>query len=752
MELERNSDGQQPESPDWDYIDSHSFREKFTAPKKPNTMRFYVEGVGCSKCLAKIENLKRSYSQVVEASMDMSKNILRLEVTPKGRFAPFISGLEKLGYKAHPISEGQDQSAMQARENRRMLRRIGIAAFCTGNIMLFAVSSYGGLTGAIEEYFNWLSMLLALPVMLYSAQPFYQNLWTALKASRPSIDMPIVLALLIGFGLSAMNTIRGTGDVYFDTLTTLVFLLLSARYFLKRIQQSYLSSSFFLPFLNQDKVRVWSPDQDKYYLTPLETVKEGDFLLVKKGEKVPADGKVESQDTKSPIYINNAFLTGESLPVQVKNNEAVFAGAELTSDELRLKVTATGEKTRLGSLFEKMEEEVLRRTPLLSLTDKLAQWFTFITVTTGGIFFIVYSAYDVTEATRRALALVILACPCALALATPLTQSLSLLKAARQGYVIKTAEVLEKLKGVSKVVFDKTGTLTEGQFKWLTWLVREPNDLEKSLLYALEESSQHPVAKALLSSVKLSQNDSLSIDQWQEVHGRGVSARYLGDHYEVRGLSEVEFDNNHTGSTQVGFYKNGDLQFAAALGDQLRSDSPRLIHKLQKLSVETHILSGDAESPVAKAAESVGIAANMAHSKMTPESKLEWIKSQRGTLIMVGDGANDAAALAASPISVAVQGSMEVSLHAADIYLSRPGVLPIFKLIRLGQDTMKVIYRNLSFSLLYNLIGGIAALMGYVNPLVAAILMPISSLCVLLSSLWGTKFLRSLNKAPEAQS
>ncbi|MCB0419377.1 MAG: heavy metal translocating P-type ATPase [Bdellovibrionales bacterium] len=750
MDLELTCDLQQPTpSSDWAYLDSQQFREKFTSPSEPFVMRFYVEGVGCSKCLAKIENLKRSYSQVVEASMDMSKNILRLKITPQGSFAQFILGLENLGYKAHPISEGQDQSKLQSLENRKMLKRIGVAAFCTGNIMLFAISSYGGVSGLIEKYFNWLSLFLAIPVLSYSATPFYKSLWLAIKDRRPSIDLPIVAALLIGFSLSAYHTFIDHGDVYFDTLTTLVFLLLSARYFLKRIQQSYLSSSFFLPFLNLDKVRIWDEALNRFEMFPLEKVQSGQRLLVLKGEKVPVDGT--ALITGAPAFINNAFLTGESLPVKVNAKDSVYAGAELVSAQLEIEVTATGENTRLGSLFEKMEEEVLRRTPLLTLTDKLAKWFTVTTLTMGALFFAYYATIDLTEATRRSLALVILACPCALALATPLTQSLSLLKAAKLGYVIKTAEVLEKLRHVTQIAFDKTGTLTEGRFQWISWIVREPTNEELQLIYALEANSHHPIAKAYLAKVESSNSSSLEICDWKEVHGRGVEAKYQKDRYEIHALDEDHYDKQLGNTTQVGFYKNDELQFAAAFGDQIRSDSKELISRLKKLGFNIHLLSGDSEQPVTSVAEQIKVPTKNAHAQMTPESKLEWIKSQTPKTIMVGDGANDAAALAASYLSVAVQGSMEVSLHAADIYLSKSGVTPIYHLLRLGQDTMNVVYRNLGFSLVYNLVGGVAALLGYVNPLVAAILMPISSLCVLASSVWGTKYLRRLSTLVEGE-
>ncbi|MCB0342035.1 MAG: HAD-IC family P-type ATPase [Bdellovibrionales bacterium] len=460
---------------------------------------------------------------------------------------------------------------------------------------------------------------------------------------------------------------------------------------------------------------------------------------------MPADGILLS----AQAHINTAVLTGESYPQQVIAGQPVYAGCQVVSEQVEMTVSEMGHRTRVGQILEKIESELKNKTPLTSLVDKVAQYFTIIVLAAGFLFFVGYSFVDANEAVRRALALVILACPCALAFATPLTQSLSLIKAAKNSYLIKNAAVLEKLSRIKLVAFDKTGTLTRGEFKFLCWDYGEPSLEQQQIIHQLEASSQHPIALALKKELApfVQSLPAIALEDWQEIEGRGVFATIKSRRYSMQAApsrirQRREFDFF---VTRVGLYADDQLVCVAVLGDEPKADAVRTLRHIEELGATPMILSGDAKEAVLGLAKELSLSARQALADMSPEAKHQWVKDHPQTL-MVGDGANDSLALASADVSVAVQGSMESSLEAADIYLATGGVTPIWHLIKLGQDTMHVVRRNLYISIVYNLIGGISALLGLINPLVAAVLMPISSAIVVMSSLYGTYFLRRLSR------
>lgn len=730
----------------YSYLDLPSSKEIFTSSHQPNEMKFYVEGVHCSRCLSKIEKASHSFPGLENIHFDMSRNILTSKLKADGSFAQLAQTISQLGFKVSPL-KSQDQGLdQQKKANRRLLIQLAVAGACTGNIMLYSVSLYSGADGEVGRAFEWISFLLFLPVILFSAWPFYQTTWAALKNKKPSIDLPIVFALLLGTLLSFYHLLIGSGDIYFDSLASLVFLLLAARMTLRQIQQRYLSTSYLKSFLGESVARLWQKDLNKTLLVPIESLKPGDTILVLQNEKLPVDGW---QLTTAPTLINPSILTGESYPKKNLENDKCYAGTQLLSEKLLLQVDQVGENTRMGQIFTQMEKELQSKTPLIQLTDRLAHYFVLSVILIGSLFFLYYFSIDMEEAIRRSLALVILACPCALALATPLTHSLGLSWAAKRGIYIKNANILEKLNQIQNIAFDKTGTLTQGQFQILRWLQdHEPTDLDLAILLELEKNSEHPVAQVFKKTYHQRVLPTVTIQNPREVVGEGVSGYYQKDFYEVKASPEL---GSQQIGTVVGLYKNHQLLYSVELGDYVFPDSAKTIHQLQQESHNVVLLSGDSPTSVRKVAQALGIPPSQAFAGQTPESKYQWILKHPQTML-VGDGANDSLAMASSFCGVAAKGSLESSLKACDVYLDNPGVGSVTELIHLSQETLKIIKRNLALSLFYNISAGAAALLGYVNPLVAAILMPVSSVTVLLSSIWGTQKLRKMRKKESPSS
>jgi Cu+-exporting ATPase len=738
--------------PEYDFLDTEAFLKDYSVTvNNKKGMRFFIEGIQCTACLWIIDQIPNWVPQVETVHLNMSQNTLFVSLKEPGFFGKVASVLSALGYKAYPIKTLDEAKYFQKKENHQHLKRLGIAAACTANIMLFSFSLYSGLQGQMANVFKYLNFAFFIPILFYCAQPFYSNLWRSLKAGRPSIDLPIVAALVIGFVLSVFNLVQGNEAFYFDSLSVLIFLLLASRYLLSRTQQSFINNSYLQTFIESQVCQRWNNENYEYEKTPARLLNINDKVLIREGERIPADGTVLNDG----VNINPSILTGESLPQKLFKGSDIYAGTQVVSGAAEILVTHTSGNSRIGKILKKVEEQIYNKTPLISLTDKASQYFSISILIIGAVFFSFYINIDLAEAVKRTLALIILACPCALAFATPLTQSLSLRKASKKGYLIKNAESLEKLSYVKNAFFDKTGTLTQGYFEFLRWA--SPNKEESNnfspdqetlnAIYSIEVYSQHPIARTLVKHIEERCTKKLPIHSLKEIPGSGISGSIGDDHYKIISAlpDDVDKDDSDIVSSLISIYKNGNIVAYAYLGDKLHSDAKQTIVNLNNLGIKTFILSGDKSIPVSSVAKKLRIANEQVSPNLFPEKKNEIIKNFPNSL-MVGDGANDSLAMSSDTVSIAVQGSVESCLVAADIYVTKEGVFPVEDLILLSKNTFAIIKRNLIFSLIYNFAGGLAALLGYISPLTAAILMPVSSLAVLCSSVVGTKFTRGFNK------
>lgn len=705
------------------YLDDPEFRKRH-ASRGASEMDFYLEGVHCAACLWLVEKLPVLMPGIVEhATLDIGRSVARVKLTANGAFAPVARRLEELGYKPHPIEFNEKAELLQRRENRRWLIRVGVAGACSGNVMLMAIPLYSGLDGELANSFRWLSLALFLPVLLYCAVPFYRSAAASIRSRTMSIDLPIVLAILLGTVASISHLISGSEHIYFDSLSALVFLLLASRFVLRRIQQNAFHYSHLMQFLSPTFAKRIDESSGAPVEVAVHTLKAGERIEVGPCEVIPADGVIRG----GAGMVNCALLTGESQPQVVGLGDVVFSGTVNESAALQIEVTSTGEQTRLGQILRQIEEGAQKKANIVTAADQAAKWFLVIVLTAAATTLLF--APSLSEGVSRALALVIVTCPCALALATPLAMSVALGRAARAGILVKGADVLEKISKAKNIALDKTGTLTMGDFEVLELSGSE--ELKKSI-YCLESKSRHPIARALVAFLSSRVSQVLpAISEFKETVGVGVEGTVEGHHVALRSIREAH-------GTTVGIYRDNSLVGTARLGDRVRDESGRCVAALRRNGLQPFIVSGDNQGSVEEVAEQVGIPTSQTLSCADPESKQRFIQSHERS-IMVGDGANDALALSVAYVGVAVHGSMEVSLRAADVYLTRPGLTPVVSLVQLGHETMRTIYRNFSFSLLYNIVGGIAAASGHVTPLVAAVLMPLSALTVFGSSLLGTR-------------
>lgn len=711
------------------YLDDEKFEAEFSYRnlRQERVMEFYLEGIHCLACLWLIEKLNEFVTGVTSSKLDLDKSVATVAINETGKFSQVAVELNHLGYRPHPLKKDQDTADFKLKEERTSLIRIGVAGAAAGNIMLYAVSLYGGAVGEFAQLFNTLTVLFAVPVLTYSAFPFYQNALNAIKNKTLSIDIPISLSLIVGAIMGGYNLLHGIADNYFDSLSTLVFLLLLSRYFLQKIQSKGLSANELHFFYQSDSVERLKEGSQFFEEIHPRYLAEGDVIKLRPLDFVPADGEI----MRGQSMMNNSLLTGESYPVLVKEGEKVYSGTQNLGDELIVKLISSPHDSRLGKILKNVENGWGHRSEIVTMTNLVSKYFTLaVILLSAALFVYVYQTEGMEKALESAITLLIVTCPCALALAVPLTFTRALSEASKNGIIIKNDEVLEKIAKIKNVFLDKTGTITHGKLKVTAFQVLSETDNIASIVTSLEKRSKHPVALALIQHFKEVSPLEFAVTEFKEIIGHGVSGYINSKFYEIH---------------SSGVYQDGELIARFEIEDTVRDDSRTAIRNLVDKGLHLKVLSGDRMDVVHKMASEVGLSLSDTKSGISPEDKCELIKNNPMS-VMVGDGANDAIALSSADVGVAVYGAMDISLRAADVYLSTPGLVPVEKLFTLSVETMKVVRRNLVLSLLYNIVSVVLAFMGYITPLTAAIIMPVSSLTVLFSTLIGTKEMRQLWK------
>jgi len=558
------------------------------------------------------------------------------------------------------------------------------------------------------------------------------------------MDLPIAIGLTAGLIGGAWNTLRGTGELYLDAVTLLIFLLLSGRWLERRAHRRASDAAELLQALAPSSARQLAGDAVRE--VPIDALAPGDRVEVRAGDPVPVDGEVEAGASE----LDASLLTGETRPRAVAPGDRVHAGTLNLAARLVVKVTETGEATRVGRLARLVEESARRRAPVVRLADRLAGRFVAVALLLAAAILAAWWSVDPARAIDHAVALLVVTCPCALGLATPLAVSVAIGRAARAGIVVKGGDVLERLATPGRLWLDKTGTLTEGRAR-LVDVAGEPGALR--LVLALESASAHPVARALQEALAgafpvVPPCDEPAVRGRAGLSGRveqhrvrvGAPAWVLEEATPAPGL-EAMFDawleaERARARTVVLVAVDGLVVTGVSFGDRLRPDAGPALDRLRARGWRVGILSGDEPAAVLAVGRALGIDPADCHGGLSPEDKLARVEASRrdGPVVMVGDGVNDAAALAAATVGVGVHGGAEAALGAADVFVTRPGVAPVADLFDGADAALRTIRRNLAISLAYNVVGASLAAAGVITPWFAAILMPLSSLSVIGSS------------------
>lgn len=733
----------------------------------------FLEGVHCAACVWLVERVAKLEPAVVSAQLDMSRGTVELKWDPqKATLSRVAQTFDRLGYRPRPYRSRESEKLRQG-ELRALLIRIAVAGASCGNVMLMAFAMYsdsaGGQLGAsmdpaTRRFFELLSWGISLPA-LWAGSLFFKGAWASLRLWTPHMDLPISLGIFVAYLAGSVAAFSGTGHLYFDSITALVFLLLIGRYLQRRHQNATTGAAELLDTVLPAWATLRVGDEENEVAT--ELIVAGDELVVKSGEVIPVDATVLAGTSS----LDKSLLSGESKPLSVSAGDQLEAGALNLGATLIIRCTEPAAGTRVARLMQQVETALSSRTPLVLLADRWAGVFTVLVVAlasaVGGYYFLVSPQLAV----ERSVALLIVACPCALGLATPLAMSSAVRQALAEKQLIFSPSSLEAMAGPCTLVFDKTGTLTEGKLA-----VRAYYGDARFLRAVLscERSATHPVAAALVSycreqaAIGSQAAPGAQLSEVQHELGSGVRAQWQGKSFAVGSAAFVlpertipadlarELATLRTACSPilVGF---GDQVVGLFwVGDAMRDEAADALSELKANGHEIMLLSGDYPGTVdGFAAELCERAADpqlfcQVFGGQSPEGKLAKIRSlqdartqpngagpagvRKRAVVMVGDGVNDAAALAAADVGVSVQRAAEASRLSADIYLSKSGVGEVVRLLQAARGARTTIVAGLAFSLVYNLLGVSLAIVGLLGPLGAAVLMPLSSVTVVVNA------------------
>lgn len=705
-----------------------------------------IEGIHCAACIWLIETTMMRIPGVQLASASLASKRLHLRWDNQlVKLSELIRALVRVGYAAVPYDPETAEGAIK-KANRAMLYRLFFAGFTMMNLMWISIALYTGADkGEFRNFFHWMGMALATPTILYAAYPFYKGAWGGLRHLRLTMDLPIAIGLSVTYLYSAYVTVRGDtqAEVYFDTVTNLTFVILVGRYLEGMFRHQALSATKRLMELQPKVATVMVDDEER--VTPVRMLKPGDRLLVKPGYKIPMDGEV----VEGHSSVDESMLSGESRPISKDVGAKVSAGTLNGSGALVMMVQATVQDSTLSRIIRLVEEAQSSKAPIQRLADRIVPWFVLVTLLCAVVTYALWSN-NFDAALMAATSVLIITCPCALGMATPMSIAVASGLGAKHGILIKNSLVLETLSRADHFVFDKTGTLTEGKMSVEQMLVTSAGQEETllALAAAVERYSEHSVAKAVVRRAEHDQLNfkNLSVENFQAIPGQGVEARVAGRvvwlgtltwlgvrqvavNPALRAQQEVQ---EGQAKTCIHMVCDGEHVAMLVLADTLRTDALALITELRAAGIGMTLLTGD-RRPVGEAiARQLGGMEVIA--EVLPQDKDQVIRQLQGqgkTVAMVGDGINDAPALIRADVGIALGSGTDVSVESADIVLMHNELDKVRLATLLSRRTLRTIKQNIGMSFVYNGLMVPLAMMGQVTPLVAAITMPVSSLAVI---------------------
>ncbi len=724
---------------------------KTTTPA--DALRLDIGGMTCAACAGRVERALGKVPGVASATVNLATERATVEIRAGTPVQALVEAVGKAGYSAVPVVEDEPPRAAQASGPSKEARHVVIAALLT---LPLALPMVGMAFGAHWALPGWLQWALATPVQFWLGARFYIGAWKALRDRAGNMDMLVAVGTSAAYGLSVFHLLRalaghGDGHLYFEASAVVIALVLLGKWLEARAKRQTTAAIRALQALRPDVARV-RRDGAEVEL-PIAAVRVGDLVVVLAGERIPVDGEV----IEGRSHADESLLTGESMPVPKGVGDQVTGGAVNAEGRLVIRATAIGAETALARIIRLVEGAQARKAPIQRIVDRVSAVFVPVVLIIAFVTWLGWglAGGDWSMATLNAVAVLVISCPCALGLATPTAIMAGTGVAARAGILVKDAEALETAHKVGTVAFDKTGTLTEGKPTLVaaTGLGIESAEL-LALAAAVESGSSHPLAQAVLEAARRQGIAPPPAEAVTVLAGRGVQARIgvrevlLGSERLMRELGldvEVQAEARSAQESQgrtvswIAERAAGDARLLGllAFGDEPRAQARAAIVALQSLGVRTLMVSGDNRAAAAAIARAAGIAPEDVIPEVLPGDKARVVEELRhqGVVAMVGDGVNDAPALAAADVGFAMGSGTEVAMHSAGVTLMRPDPRLVADAIDVSRRTTRKIHQNLFWAFVYNVVGIPLAAAGLLNPVVAGAAMAFSSVSVVSNTL-----------------
>lgn len=732
-------------------FDHAEFQKSFVRELGENELEasLMLEGITCAACVWLNEQHIGQLPGVT--GVDVNYTTRRAKVRwdeRKIKLSEILAAISSIGYRAYPYDAAKHEELAQ-KERKDAMWRLWVAGFGMMQVMMYAIPVYlardGDMSADIETLIRWASLLLTLPVVLYSSAPFFKGAWRDLRLRRVGMDVPVALGVGGAFAASVWATLTQSGVVYFDSVAMFVFFLLGGRYLEMTARQKAVSVTEALTkllpaFCQRLPGYPQNREPDQVLVSDLCV---DDVILVHPGDTIPADGRV----VEGVSNANEALLTGESRPVAKRPGDSVTGGGINMESPLVVRVDQVGEGTRLSAIIRLMERAASEKPQIVEMANRVAQWFVASLLLVAVVVAVGWYLVDPSKALWITVSVLVVTCPCALALATPISLTVAAGALAKDGLLVTRGHALETLARATHFVFDKTGTLTRGEMRLLEVVVAEGGSQEQALVLAaaLELASEHPLALALRHA---SQGVEIpAAEQVRAEGGSGLEGRVNGKLLRIgrpdyaaalggKGDPVWPVSWQESGDTVVALGGEEGILAFFRLGDDLRPEAQTLVNTLKGLGCKVLLMSGDAEPVARRVGVQLGI--DDIRGALSPQGKRDAVtalQSSGAVVAMVGDGVNDAPVLAQAQVSVAMGAGAHLARAQADLVLLSENLEHLRRGVLRSRFTLRIIHQNLVWSFLYNFLALPLAALGYVTPWAAGIGMSASSLLVVLNAL-----------------
>ena len=711
----------------------------------------HVRGMWCTSCAWLIEYALKKMPGVVSVEASFASDLVKVKYQPQ--LVPPVKIPERirsLGYEAQEFRAGID---LEDKEKRDLLLRLGIAAFLWMNVMYLSmtlyVSFFENIADSIRQYIPFVIWALATPVVFYCGHPIHRLAWLGLKNRTIRAEALLSLGVLAAYFYSIVQAFRADPHIYFDTACVIVTLVLTGKLIERNAKQKASRWITLLHRMMPNKVRLLSQGQERF--ASVEALQPGQEFVVKAGEQIPADGIVADGES----HCDESLLTGESQPMSKAIGDAVVAGSVNLDGIVRIRALRTAEESTLARVLSRVEYALSQRSPIERAVDRVARVFVPAVMLVAIASFVALwlnGSATVGVALMRAITVLVIACPCALGLATPLAVTAAMGSASRCGILFRDSRVLETVRRVDAVVLDKTGTITEATFTVQGFVVTEDSSIAEALtrVASLEQYSEHPLGRAIVdyahnNGIRLASASAIEI-----LKGLGMVGEVTGDRVFIGNRRLLEMYGatidaaseararqwELEGKTVTFFGWNGELRGLVAFGDRIRESARALVADLKGKGLSVYLISGDSSATTRWVAREIGV--EQYESDVLPDGKSDVVRTlqNRGmTVAMVGDGINDAPGLAQSDLGIAMGSGTDVAMKASAVVLMKSSLQQIPEIFALSTKTIQIVRQNLFWAFFYNALGIGLAVAGLLNPILAAGAMLLSSMSVIANSL-----------------